>query len=444
MEKKHMSFWQMFNLNFGFLGIQFGWALQMANMSGIYKFLGADTANMGYLWLAAPLSGLLIQPILGQLSDKTWTRIGRRRPYILLGTLLSTAALILMPNSTALWFAAILLWVLDGSLNISMQPYRALVADVAPTYQHTVCYTIQTCLVGLGSTLAYLLPWAFVHIFNLGAETGGTGIPLSLRLSFYIGAAVFMLANIWTVFTSKEYPPEESELCVGSEKYSCLYHALKANAQSMLKDFLNMPKVMREIFAVQFFTWVGLFCVFIYFGLAVAQNLFGLPSGADLTKEPQLRSMLEQGVALGGVCFAVYTFVSIIYSALIPKLSKIISRKNTHALSLILGALGLLICVYATSKYQLFIGMIGLGAAWASIVTVPYAILAGTLPKQKMGLYMGLINMAICIPEILAALTFGVIVGKLFHDRAMTVILMGSVMFMLAAVCTFFVHDIEI
>ena len=444
MTKKKMSFWQMFNLNFGFLGIQFGWALQMANMSGIYKFLGADNANMGYLWLAAPLSGMLIQPILGQISDKTWTRIGRRRPYILLGAGLSTLALILMPNSTSLWFAAILLWVLDGSLNIAMQPYRALVADVAPKSQHTICYTVQTCLVGVGSTLAYVLPWVFIHVFNISASSTGLGVPLSLKLSFYIGAVVFFFTNIWTVFTSQEYPPDESELCAGKKKYSCLTNALSDNAKSMWHDFRKMPKIMREIFVVQFFTWVGLFCVFLYLGIAIAQNIFGLPAGADLTKTPALRSTLEQGIALGGICSAIYTFVSIIYSALIPKLSDKITRKNTHAISLFLAAVGLLICVYATRDYHLFIGMIGLGAAWASIVTVPYAILAGSLPKQKMGLYMGLINIAICIPEILAALTFGVIVGRFFHDHAMTVILMGAVMFMLAAISTVFVHDIEI
>lgn len=445
MEKKRLSFWQMFNLNFGFLGIQFGWALQMANMSAIYKFLGADTANIGFLWLAAPLSGLIIQPILGQISDKTWTRIGRRRPFILLGSVLSMIALILMPNSSTIWFAAVLLWVLDGSLNISMQPYRALVADVAPPVQHTICYTVQTCLVGLGSTLAYVLPWAFIHVFNLSeTNVASSVVPLSLKLSFYIGATVFILTNLWTVFTSKEYPPDESELCLGQDKYSCITHALIGNAKSIYNDFIHMPKIMREIFLVQFFTWVGLFCVFLYFALAVAQNIYGFPPDADPSKDAIFRPMLEKGAALGGVCFALYTFVSIIYSAMIPKLSSLFTRKTTHAISLLLGAAGLLICFHAKSNLLLFVGMIGLGCAWASIVTVPYAILAGTLPKQKMGLYMGLINMAICVPEIIAALSFSFIVGKLFNNHAMTVILLGGVMFLLAAICTFFVHDIEI
>lgn len=443
MNKKALSFWQMFNLNFGFLGIQFGWGLQMANMSGIYKFLGADIGNMGYLWIAAPLSGMILQPILGQLSDRTWTKIGRRRPYILIGALLSTLALILMPNSVSVFMAASLLLVLDGSLNIAMQPYRALVADVAPSYQHTKCFAIQTCLVGVGSTLASSLPWLFLHVFHL-QETATSGIPLTLKLSFYIGAAIFLATNIWTVFFSKEYPPENMEEWQKTkQKKDYLLKTMFVNGKNIVIDFIKMPKTMREISFVQFFSWIGMFCVFLYFSLGVAQNIFGLPSGTGAEANPEYRKMLEQGVALGGLCFGIYTFVSIIYALLIPYISHKISRKGTHILSLTLGAIGLIAANYTHSSWALFVCMIGLGAAWASIVTVPYAILGGSLPKEKMGLYMGLINVMICVPEIIAALTLGIIVSVFFHNHAMSIIELGGISFIIAAMFTFFVHDKE-
>lgn len=439
MAKARMSFWQMFNLNFGFLGIQFGWALQMANMSGIYKFLGADVSNMGYLWLAAPLSGMIIQPILGHFSDRTWTRIGRRRPYILGGAILSSLILILMPNATSVWFAAILLWLLDGSLNVAMQPYRALVADVAPEEQHTKCYAVQTCLVGIGATLASALPWIFLHVFGMQEDmSGGHLIPLTLRLSFYIGAAVFMLANIWTIVSSKEYPPEQHwyDWLKTQKKFS-----FSKEYFTDFKNLLEIPKVMREVSYVQFFSWMAMFCVFLYFGLGVAQNLFGLPAGAQVEGNAGYQNMLEHGVALGGLCFAIYTFVSIIYSALLPKISKMITRKGAHALSLILGAAGLILANHVSSSFGLFISMIGLGAAMASILTIPYAILASSMPEDRMGLYMGLLNITICVPEILVALFMGLVVKFIFGNHAMLVVQLGGFFFIIAAVLTFFVHD---
>jgi maltose/moltooligosaccharide transporter len=438
MQKPRLSFWQMFNLNFGFLGIQFGWALQMANMSGIYKFLGADASHMGYLWIAAPLSGMIIQPILGRISDRTWTFLGRRRPFILAGAILSSVVLLLMPNSPSLWVAAILLWLLDGSLNIAMQPYRALVADVAPEKQQTVCYCVQTALVGIGSTLASTLPWIFLHLFGLSdAQTATSGIPLTLKLSFYVGAAVFLLANLWTTISSKEYPPEEGEL----EKRGSTDKTTKGS--SIIKDIIAMPRVMREVSVVQFFSWTGMFCVYLYFGLGVAQNIFGLPAGVDVTNNPQYRSMLEQGIAFGGLCFGVYTFASVFYAFLIPYIAKLITRKLTHALLLAIGAVGLIAANHITNQNYLLLCMIFFGATWASIITLPFAMLAGTLPKDRMGFYMGLLNLTICIPEIIAALGLGVIVALFFHERAMPVIQLGGISFALAAIATFFVHDVE-
>jgi maltose/moltooligosaccharide transporter len=443
MQKKLMSFLQMFNLNVGFLGIQFGWSLQMANMSGIYKFLGATEANLGYLWIAAPLTGMIIQPILGQMSDQTWVKfLGRRRPYILFGALISSIVLILMPNSFSLLMAAALLLLLDGSINIAMQPYRSLVADVAPASQHTKCYAIQTALVGTGATLAYTLPWIFLHVFHMNDTIAPGTIPLTIRLSFYIGAAVFLLANIWTVFFSKEYPPETSiiEKIIPKKSLSTrMWNATKG----IVRDFVHMPKTMREVSIVQFFTWMGMFCIFLFLSLGVAQNIFGLPPGAAVENNASYAKLLEQGIVLGGVCFAIYNFVSIFFALLLPIISKRITRKGAHILSLSIAAVGLISCNFIHSVPLLFLAMVAMGLAWASIATIPYAILAGTLPTNKMGLYMGLLNITVCIPQIIAALVMGGVVSLFFHNRVMPAILIAGIFFIIAAICTLFVHDRE-
>ncbi len=440
MEKKPLSFWQMFNLNFGFLGIQFGWGLQMANMSGIYKFLGADASNIGYLWLAAPLSGLLIQPILGHFSDHTWTRLGRRRPFILLGAILSTCALIFLPNSTSLFMAAVLLWVLDGSVNIAMQPYRALIADVAPANQQTKGFAIQTCMIGIGGTLASALPWLMLHFFHVH-DIPTEHIPLTLRLSFYIGAAFFILANLWTIFNSKEYPPEDMQLWQKKHQKPLIQKII--DLRLIFIDLLHMPKIMREISYVQFFTWLGLFCMFLYYGLAVAQNIFGLPPGATVIHNFRYQEMLEHGIAVGGLCFALYTLFSFVYAYLIPFLSRLMSRKYVHIFSLLLGAIGLMSSSYMHTPAHLYIAMIGIGAAWASVSTIPYAMLGNSLPKDKMGVYMGLFNMTICLPEIIAALSLGFIVHHFFHNHAMSIIFLAGVCFIIAAFLTLFINDKE-
>jgi maltose/moltooligosaccharide transporter len=365
--------------------------------------------------------------------------LGRRRPYILFGALISAVAILLMPNSISIFMAAALLLVLDGSLNISMQPYRALVADVAPESQHTKCYSVQTALVGIGATLAYILPWALLHVFNLQeVSTPGT-IPLSLKISFYIGAGVFLLANLWTVLFSKEYPPEQPVL--KKIKQGNFLHRVWKGLENIVVSFIKMPKIMREVSVVQFFTWMGLFCIFLYFGIGVAQNIFGLPAGAPVDANPDYAKMLEQGIALGGVCFAIYNLVSIFYAMFLPRISKVITRKGAHFLSLVLGAVGLLACYFIHTTIPLFIAMIGLGAAWASIATIPYAMLASSLPENKMGLYMGLFNIMICVPEIIAALVLGAVVSKLFHNHAMSAILLAGIFLVIAAVCTLFIHD---
>lgn len=444
MVKKPLSFKQMFNLNFGFLGIQFGWGLQMANMSAIYKFLGADAGHIGYLWLAAPLSGLIIQPILGHLSDNTWTRIGRRRPYILAGAILSTFALLLMPNSNSLFMAACLLWVLDGSVNIAMQPYRALVADVAPCSQQTKCFAIQTVLIGIGGTLASALPWIFLHVFHVSDAANGANIPLTIRLSFYLGASVFILANLWTTFSSKEYPPKNLEEWHKNKQEKSILDKIKGLSH-IFSDLAKMPTVMRQISFVQFFTWLGLFCMFLYYSLAVSQTIFGLPAGAMVKGNPHYQLLMEHGVAVGGMCFALYTLYSFIFAYFIPFFSRLITRKYTLLIALLLGGFGLISTGFIHTPIYLYtISMLGIGIAWACISTIPYAMLGSSLPEDKMGVYMGLFNMTICIPEIIAALVLGGIVSGIFHDNAIAIITLGGIFFVIGAFLTIFVKDEEV
>jgi len=366
--------------------------------------------------------------------------LGRRRIYILIGAIVSSAALFLMPNSSSLFMAATLLWILDASINISMQPYRSLVADVAPETQHTKCYAIQTVLVGIGATLASALPWIFKHVFAVSAVTLPNEIPLTIRLSFYIGATMFLLANLWTVFASREYPPTNLERIFSFKKKE---HSFAADFKTIFEECFKMPRVMRRVSAVQFFTWMGLFCFFLFSALGIAQNVFGLPIDAD-TANPTYQSMLENGAILGGLGCAIYNFVSFIYAYFLPKFAKLVTRKVAHIIALALGGLSLLGLNFAHSQYHVFISMLGLGIAWASIVTIPYAILAGHMDQEKMGLYMGLFNLMICIPEIIAALTLGFIVKHIFHNYDMGVVALGGGFMLIAAVLTLLVHDKKI
>ncbi|MCK4607900.1 MAG: MFS transporter, partial [Gammaproteobacteria bacterium] len=353
---------------------------------------------------------------------------------------LSTCALIFLPNSTSLFMAAVLLWVLDGSVNIAMQPYRALIADVAPANQQTKGFAIQTCMIGIGGTLASALPWLMLHFFHVH-DIPTEHIPLTLRLSFYIGAAFFILANLWTIFNSKEYPPEDMQLWQKKHQKPLIQKII--DLRLIFIDLLHMPKIMREISYVQFFTWLGLFCMFLYYGLAVAQNIFGLPPGATVIHNFRYQEMLEHGIAVGGLCFALYTLFSFVYAYLIPFLSRLMSRKYVHIFSLLLGAIGLMSSSYMHTPAHLYIAMIGIGAAWASVSTIPYAMLGNSLPKDKMGVYMGLFNMTICLPEIIAALSLGFIVHHFFHNHAMSIIFLAGVCFIIAAFLTLFINDKE-
>ena len=423
MNKPPRNFWQIWNMSFGFLGIQFGWGLQMANMSAIYEYLGAKADQIPILWLAAPLTGLIIQPIIGHASDRTWGSLGRRRPYFLTGALLSSAALILMPNSSALWMAAGLLWVLDASINVSMEPFRAFVADLLPEQQRTRGFAMQSLFIGLGAVVASVLPWLLRNVFHVTAAVGETRvIPTTTRVSFYIGAAAFFGAVLWTILTTKEYPPDDLDAFRQMKKEKT---GLASNAKEIVTAIRAMPQTMRQLAPVQLLTWLGLFCMWLYFPVAVARNVFGAPD----TSSP----LYAEGVEWGGICFAVYSAVCFAFSLVLPVIANKLGRKNTHSLCLLCGALGLISVAIIHDKYILLLTMVGVGIAWASTLSMPYAVLAGSLPSGKTGVYMGIFNFFIVIPEILASLFFGWVMNHLLGNNRIAAVVAGGFFMAIAA-----------
>ena len=429
--KPRLSFWQIFNMSFGFLGIQFGWGLQLGNMSGIYEKLGAKPDELPLLWLAAPLTGLIVQPIIGAMSDRTWNRFGRRRPYFLVGAILSSLALFVMPTSGTLWMAAGLLWVLDASINITMEPFRAFVADKLNDEQRTTGFVTQSFFIGLGASLAGWLPLVFR---NLGV-TGDTesGIPLTVKYAFQLGAIAFLLAVLYTVFTAKEYPPENMEEFVAKKKASGgFFGVIKEVVAEITEALRDLPKTMLQLAPVQICTWLGLFCMWLFYVPAVARHVFG---AVDAKSEAYTR-----GQEFGGSTFAYMNIVCFAIAFLIPVAARKIGRKATHAFCLICGAIGLL-SVYFISNPNFLIGaMCLIGIAWASILSMPYAILSGSLPAARMGVYMGVFNFFIVIPEIVQALTFGPIIRALFGmdnpNSSIYMVIAGGFFMLLAAALT--------
>ena len=371
MQKPPKSFWQIWNMSFGFLGIQFGWGLQMANMSAIYEYLGARADQIPILWLAAPLTGLIVQPIIGHASDHTWTRLGRRRPYFLAGAILSSCALILMPRSSTLWMAAGLLWILDTSINISMEPFRAFVADLLPEEQRTRGFAMQSLFIGLGAVVASALPWLLTNFFHLHADTSGHAIPLTVRLSFYIGAAAFFGAVLWTILTTPEYPP--ADLTAFRQKKS-EHRGIGSHAEEIFEAIRDMPLTMRQLAPVQLLTWLGLFCMWLYFPVAVARNVFG---AADQTAPAYTR-----GVEWAGMCFGMYSLVCFVFSFFLPALAKRLAGSTRTACACCAARLGLLSVAVIHDKNLLLLSMVGVGIAWASTLSMPYSVLAGSLPAD--------------------------------------------------------------
>ncbi len=423
MDKPHLSFWQIWNMSFGFLGIQFGWGLQMANMSAIYEYLGAKADQIPILWLAAPFTGLIVQPIIGNMSDRTWGRLGRRRPYFLTGAILSSVALILMPNSSALWMAAGLLWILDASINISMEPFRAFVADLLPEEQRTRGFAMQSLFIGLGAVVASALPWLMTRVFGLQSTvSAGQAIPFTVRVSFYVGAAAFFCAVLWTILTTKEYPPEDMD---AFRKNRAEKSGVITNAREILGSISDMPATMRQLAWVQICTWLGLFCMWLYFPVAVARNVFGALSETE--------PVYTRGVEWAGICFAMYSAVCFVFSFYLPSMARALGRKATHTICLICGACGLSSVFFIHNPLLLLLSMTGVGIAWASILAMPYAILAGSLPAEKMGVYMGIFNFFIVIPEIVASALLGWVMSHVLANNRLLAVVTGGLFLVIAA-----------
>jgi len=502
MKKPQLKFWQIWNMNFGFLGIQFGFALQNANVSRIFETLGAKIDQIPILWLAAPITGLIIQPIIGHMSDKTWGKLGRRRPYFLVGAILASLALIFMPHSPVLWVAAGMLWILDASINISMEPFRAFVGDLLPDEQRTAGFTMQSFFIGIGAVIASILPFIltkWLHVENTAPEGK---IPPSVIYSFIIGAIVFISAVLLTVLTTKEYPPEQMEafeeerkkeqnietkdksldanfsvreskkemiigiilLLVGIAITSWLF-LIKASGEvfvfgialiffgilelinslllkknkfrngfsEILIDFSNMPKTMWQLAIVQFFSWFALFSMWIYSTPAISETVFGT---LDVLSETY-----QGGANWVGVLFGVYNGTAALWAFFVLWIAKKTNRKITHSMALLIGAISFASIFIIKNQFILLIPFVGIGLVWASILSMPYAILTGALPEEKMGTYMGIFNFFIVIPQILAGSVLGFLVKTVFHEHAINAFILGGVSLLIAAITVMFVYD---
>jgi len=499
--KPHLSFWQIWNMSVGFFGIQFGFALQNANVSRIFQTLGADIGNLSILWVAAPVTGLIVQPIIGHYSDKTWSRLGRRRPYFLTGALLASLALLVMPNSHILWMAAGMLWILDASINISMEPFRAFVGDMLPEEQRTQGFAMQSFFIGTGAVIASVLPWVMTNWLNISNTAPEGIIPPSVKWAFYIGGAVYFTTVLWTIITTKEYPPEQLKAFDAEEEQrthtsvttasDVINHREKGKKQTrngfiwlvlgalltlwfyeaeltkdlyvlslgfvalgalmlisgvmqlrnknqaalveIMNDMFNMPKTMLQLAFVQFFSWFALFAMWIYTTPAVTEYVFHTTNTAS--------AAYNNGADWVSILFAVYNGFAAIVAWFLTPLAKATSRKSAHAISLLLGGLGLFSIYFIHDQYLLIISMLGVGVAWASILSIPYAILTNALPHDKMGIYMGIFNYFIVIPQIVAAAILGFFLQKFFHSEAIYALIIGGISMLLASVLILFVAD---
>lgn len=489
-EKRKLSFWEIWNMSFGFLGIQFGLALQNANTSRIFETLGAKVEDIPILWIAAPVTGLVVQPIIGYLSDRTWTHLGRRRPYFLVGAILASIGLCIMPNSPSLWIAAGTLWLMDASINISMEPFRAFVGDNLPSEQRTTGFAMQSFFIGVGAVVGSALPYILSEWLHISNTASQGVIPDSVKWSFYLGAFVFLSAVCWTVFTSKEYSPQELSAQenlpetsknqpkktenlrgygiifsgVGIALTGLLYHYQlekelyilslgllglgvsflaawllhKAKRTenafvSITTDMLHMPQTMKQLAVVQFFSWFALFSLWIYSTSAITRHFFHTTDPAS--------ELYNQGANWVTVLFAVYNAVAAVVAFLLPVMARKTSRKTTHLVALLCGGLGLISVYFFSEPEALILSMVGVGIAWASILAMPYAMLSGALPSHKMGYYMGVFNFFIVLPQIVAATVLGLLVKKFFNDDPVYAFLIGGASMILAGLLTLLVSD---
>ncbi len=498
MKKPLLSFWQIWNMSFGFLGIQFGFALQNANVSRIFETLGAQIDAIPILWIAAPVTGLIVQPIIGHMSDKTWNRLGRRRPFFLTGAILASIAILFMPNSPALWIAAGMLWIMDASINISMEPFRAFVGDMLPSEQRTQGFAMQSFFIGIGAVVASALPYMMTNWFSISNTAPPGEIPDSVKFSFYVGGVVFLLAVVWTVLRSKEYSPDELRafrddayenkesarktlgeipsyvylkrgliwlaaggavtiylfynqmdlglyvLFVGAAVFGLLQilasmlakrKRVKGGFFAIITDLYQMPKTMKQLAFVQFFSWFALFAMWIYTTPAVTHHVFG---AADASS-----ALYNEGADWVGVLMAVYNGFAAVMAFILVWIAKKTSRKTVHFISLVVGGLSLASFYVIKDPNILLLSELGIGLAWASILAMPYAILAGSLPPEKMGVYMGIFNFFIVIPQITAASILGFLMNTLFERQAIYALVLGGVSMILAGLLVIFVKDVD-
>ena len=491
--KPQLSFWQIWNMCFGFLGIQFGFALQNANVSRIFQTLGAEIDDLPILWVAAPVTGLIVQPIIGYMSDRTWTGLGRRRPYFLVGAILASLALFVMPNSPYLWVAAGMLWVMDASINVSMEPFRAFVGDNLPQKQRTLGFAMQSFFIGIGAIVASALPWIMANWFEVSNVAGPGQIPDTVKWSFYLGGVVFLAAVSWTVFTSKEYSPEELAafaeaeeertgpqpepeprapgkfrngglawiaagaallawivtsgldkqlyiLAVGAIAFGLLQivtGGLEKNGRTdnavyrIVDDLFRMPRVMKQLAVVQFFSWFALFAMWIYSTAAVTSHHYAALDASGVA--------YNDGANWVGVLFAAYNGFAALAALVIPWMARRFGCRVSHLVNLCIGGLGLLSFVFIRDPAWLLLPMVGVGIAWASILSLPYALLSDVLPPAKMGIYMGIFNFFIVIPQLAAASVLGLLLREFFDGRAIYGLVIGGVLMVLAGLATLLV-----
>jgi maltose/moltooligosaccharide transporter len=492
--KPLLNFWQLWNMSFGYVGIQFGFALQNANMSRIFETLGAKVENIPILWIAAPVSGLLIQPIIGHMSDKTWNQLGRRKPYFLGGAILSSLALLIMPNSPSLWVAAGMLWMMDGSINVTMQPFRAFIGDMLPDEQRTKGFAMQTFFIGISSVVASALPYMFTNWLHIANTAPEGQIPPSVKWSFYIGGVVFLAAVLWTILSVKEYSPEEqdefnahendaaakegSEIQLNPKNYYtegavllliglifsyiikhfewdkglyilsfgiAFYGALQVVAAlrysrgkvdgmvEIIYDLQNMPATMKRLALVTLFTWFALFAMFIYTTSAVTSYHYGTTDAKS--------ALYNEGANWVDVLWSVWNGTAAIIAFLLPVLARKIGRVSTHVICLFIGGLGLISMIFFKEPKLLPVSMVASGVAWASLLTMPYAILSSAVPHKKMGVYMGMFNLFVVIPQILAAAILGLLVHTVFHGQTIYAIVLGGVAMIFSGILMMFVKD---
>lgn len=432
-----LSFWQIWNMSFGFLGIQYGFGLQQANLSPIFRYLDADESKLPVLWLAGPITGLLIQPIIGAISDGTWTRFGRRKPFFLIGALVGSVAVLLMPYSSVLWMAVGLFWILDASMNTAMEPYRAMVGDKLNDKQRTIGFSVQTFMIAGGQIAAGFMPLLLLSL-GISADTqGGKHIPNIVKYSFVIGVVAMLVTMAWTNFTTDEYPPDNleefrAEQAAKGGFFGKIGHAFK----DIWEAIIDMPVGLRRIWWVKLFTWYGLPFMWQYLSLSIARHSFNAPT-------PDSPNFAE-GSSYGGIAFIVMNVTTVVMAFLIPSIVKAIGTRMTYAILLVCGGIGFISMLFLTNITAVLACMVGVGVAWSAIITIPFIMTTSIVSPKRIGVYMGLLNAFICIPQIFNNLTAGLYYDTLLKGDPRNALVLCGICFVLAAIaCMFITKDVE-